>query len=45
MIDNTSGVINENVEARLILDYFISEFADGFERSQIKMTDDNVHVP
>ena len=41
---NTSGVIDEDVESRLILQNLRSELANGRERGQIKLIDNHVIV-
>jgi hypothetical protein len=41
---HTSGVIDEDVESRLILQNLRSELANGPERGQIKVTDNHVII-
>ena len=41
---NASGVIDEDVESRLILQNLRSELADGGQRCQIKLIDNHIIV-
>lgn len=41
---NTSGIVDEDIESRLVIQNLRSELANGPERGQIKVTDNHVIV-